>query len=447
MNTNPTVSRFTDRAKITVPPNTRAKADEEADSYNFTNISSGHHACDSGKDTHIIIEKDGKIGCSCGDMTYRCTGTDVCKHIAAFLDLDVPPQISASEELIRKLILMGWVGGRDDLHPAELLCAPQSPLPEPEPYEEPDPVLDQAIPEMPEPPNEDMSNCVAETPHYECPNCGAIADAEEGHLADWILNHLDICPGKKATEPPEEPNMAEEQTKTYTHPDGTEFQSAEALLDYADGIKEAHEMEETKALISTSEPLPIVSQAWSDDQIEVMKRTVAEKATPAEFAYFMEVARGSGLNPFLREIYFMKTDKGQTSIITGRDGLLTIAKRDRRFKGIQSMDVCEKDEFEMAYSNGVMEVTKHIINDFRDRGEIIGAWARGEMNGETPVTAYASIKEYDKGTHVWKTYKSAMIKKVPESMVLKRMAGISGLVTEAEVSDSQTFVMDAEEMQ
>ena len=124
MNTNPTVSRLVERAKITEQPNTRAKADEEGDSYEYSRISPGHYACIHGKNAHVIIEKDGKIGCSCGDMTYRCTGTNICKHCAKFLDLKVPPQIPAPGELIKKLMLMGWVGGKDDLHPAELLRTP-----------------------------------------------------------------------------------------------------------------------------------------------------------------------------------------------------------------------------------------------------------------------------------------------------------------------------------
>lgn len=213
MNTKPNVSRFADRANITVPPNTRAKADEEGDSYKFTNISIGHYACESTKDAHIIIDKDGKVGCSCGDMTYRCTGTNVCKHIATFLDLKVPPQTPASEELIRKLILMGWVGGKDNLHPAELLkplhkstCLPPDedswkPDGEEEPYEEPDQKLDHAIPETPEPPNEDYSNCIAETVHYKCPKCDEEVDIEADALRDWKLKHMDICPGTSANIP------------------------------------------------------------------------------------------------------------------------------------------------------------------------------------------------------------------------------------------------------
>jgi hypothetical protein len=148
-------------------------------------------------------------------MTYRCTNNTGCKHIAAFLNLGVPPQTPASGELIKKLMIMGWVGGKDNLHPAELLRTPQPPLADPEPYEEPDPKLDQAIPETPEPPNEDHSNITTETAHYECPNCGENVDIGADKLADWILNHLYVCEGRKeaAQRATPEPNMSSEKVE------------------------------------------------------------------------------------------------------------------------------------------------------------------------------------------------------------------------------------------
>lgn len=179
MNTRPTVSRYADRAKITVQPNTAAKAEEEKADYKFSVISRGHFACDSIKATHIIIDKDGKIGCSCGEMTYRSTNDTVCKHIAIYIDLKVPPQTPAPGELIKKLMLMGWVGGKDDLHPAELLRTP------------PDGSGTEA-----EPAPEDSLT------HYACPKCGKIVDIEADKLQEWKLNHMDVCPGKKVTEPP-----------------------------------------------------------------------------------------------------------------------------------------------------------------------------------------------------------------------------------------------------
>lgn len=252
MNTNPTVSRYADREKLTIQPNTLTKAKEEAGDYKFSVISSGHVACDSLKATHIIIDKDGKIGCSCADMTYRCTNNHGCKHIAAFIELKVPPQTPASGELIRKLMLMGWVGGKDDLHPAELLRNPPQ-NPEPEPYEEPDPVPDQAIPGIPEPPNEDRSNCTTETAHYECPNCGEVVDIDSDKLADWILNHLDVCIGKKAPDrsgvkkmTPKFPDMPEEP-KTYAHPDAPDTTFAP---------EEPHYVESEEDVTPAIQPVP-----------------------------------------------------------------------------------------------------------------------------------------------------------------------------------------------
>jgi ssDNA-binding Zn-finger/Zn-ribbon topoisomerase 1 len=131
-------------------------------------------------------------------MTHRCTNNTGCKHIAAFLNLDAPPQTPASGELIKKLMLMGWVGGKDDLHPGELLKPAHNTSSKPEPYEEPDPKLDQAIPE---------------TVYYECPNCGQNVDIDSDKLADWILNHLYVCEGGKEPAPKAtpEPNTPSEK--------------------------------------------------------------------------------------------------------------------------------------------------------------------------------------------------------------------------------------------
>ena len=47
------------------------------------------------------------------------------------------------------------------------------------------------------------------------------------------------------------------------------------------------------------------------------------------------------------------------------------------------------------------------------------------------------------GGKIWKQYTSSMIRKVAEAMVLKRIAGISGLVTDAEM-DTDIQIVDAE---
>jgi hypothetical protein len=206
---------------------------------------------------------------------------------------------------------------------------------------------------------------------------------------------------------------------------GKEYDTVDEVLECIERCQQKEKLDRLPALIENMD--------WGQSQLEVMWQTVAIDTTPEEFAYFLNVASAVGLNPFLREIYCWKS-KGKLTIMTGRDGYLKTAKKDPSFKGLHSMEVCEKDTFKMAYVDGAMQVKEHEIKDFNDRGKIIGAWAKAEFDGQSPIVVYASAAEYKQSNKdVWNRTESAMMRKVPESMALKRGAGISGLVTHEEI--------------
>jgi len=76
---------------------------------------------------------------------------------------------------------------------------------------------------------------------------------------------------------------------------------------------------------------------FSDRQLDLIRRTVANDCNPQEFDLFCEVARRAGLDPFRRQIsaiVFSKgdQDKRRMSIITGIDGLRSIAARSGRYR-------------------------------------------------------------------------------------------------------------------
>ena len=141
---------------------------------------------------------------------------------------------------------------------------------------------------------------------------------------------------------------------------------------------------------------------------------------------FLHISQAYGLDPFLKEIFYSSQLK---TIMTSRDGYLKVAQRDPTFDGIQSMAVCENDEFE------IDAVTPTVIHKFGkgERGKVIGGWAIVHKKGRRPVISYADIREYKKNNNVWNTYESAMICKVAEAFSLKRQFGISGLVTQEEL--------------
>jgi len=92
----------------------------------------------------------------------------------------------------------------------------------------------------------------------------------------------------------------------------------------------------------------------------------------------------------------------------------------------------------------MVQTINHKILDFTDRGEIIGAWAQAQTRGIPSVVAYATRKEYDRKKDIWLRFPAAMMRKVPESMVLRRIAGISGVVGEAEIGDGTIVETTAE---
>lgn len=165
---------------------------------------------------------------------------------------------------------------------------------------------------------------------------------------------------------------------------------------------------------------------YTPKQIETIKNTVAKGISNSELEMFMHLCQVYGLDPFLKEIFYSANMK---TIMTSRDGYLKVAQRDQTFDGIQSMAVCENDEFEI---DAVTPTVNHKFGK-GDRGKVIGAWAIVHKKGRRAVISYADIREYKKDTSVWKTYESAMICKVAEAFSLKRQFGISGLVTQEEI--------------
>ena len=82
--------------------------------------------------------------------------------------------------------------------------------------------------------------------------------------------------------------------------------------------------------------------ALSPEKRELLKRTVAVGATDDELEMFIEVARGTGLNPFAKQIYAIKR-QGKMTIQTGIDGFRLIAQRSGKYRGQEGPYWCGPD--------------------------------------------------------------------------------------------------------
>lgn len=70
----------------------------------------------------------------------------------------------------------------------------------------------------------------------------------------------------------------------------------------------------------------------NQDQIELLKRTVCKDATKDEMALFVGQCNRTGLDPFSRQIHFVKRS-GKITIQTGIDGYRLIAERTGKYAG------------------------------------------------------------------------------------------------------------------
>lgn len=113
---------------------------------------------------------------------------------------------------------------------------------------------------------------------------------------------------------------------------------------------------------------------YTDRQLDLIRRTVANDCNPAEFDLFCEVAQRTGLDPFRKQISAIVFNKDEPqfrkmSIITTIDGLRAIAARSRRYRpDDEEYDVICDDAFKDPDSNplGIEKVRVRIY--VRDDG-------------------------------------------------------------------------------
>lgn len=166
--------------------------------------------------------------------------------------------------------------------------------------------------------------------------------------------------------------------------------------------------------------------AYSTDEIAIIKNTVAKNVTDIELQYFLILAGSLGLNPFNKEIWCYKDNKGNVLIFTGRDGFLVAAQKQSVYGGLRSSYVCANDAFVMDIPNNII---KHTF-DNKNRGAMVGGYAIAFRKGAEPTIVWVSFDTFNKGYNAWKTHPGEMIIKVAEAHALKKAFGLTGVDVE-----------------
>ena len=165
---------------------------------------------------------------------------------------------------------------------------------------------------------------------------------------------------------------------------------------------------------------------FSEAEKKTIQETVAKKLDQPQTKIFFYTCQALGLNPLLNEICAVpyknrETGASTLSIQVMRDGFLSIAHRSGKFAGLES---------------GVKT---------DDDGKIICGWAKVyHRDFNQPVYQEADFEEYNTPTKngkptLWASKPKTMIKKVAESMALRKAFNVNGVYAPEEMEKEITL--------
>ena len=198
-----------------------------------------------------------------------------------------------------------------------------------------------------------------------------------------------------------------------------------------------------QTLVVTAENRIQQIDQFNQAKIDLIKRTICDGATDDELQLFIEQCRRTGLDPVLRQIYFIKNKKtGKVQIQTSIDGFRLVAERSGNYEGQTAPQWCGEDGVwrDVWLSKTPPSACK------------VGIYKRGFREPLFAVALfdeYAQRHKYDDsfGKHkagdlsgMWATMPSLMLSKVCESLAIRKAFpnDLSGLYTREEMAQSET---------
>jgi phage recombination protein Bet len=168
---------------------------------------------------------------------------------------------------------------------------------------------------------------------------------------------------------------------------------------------------------------------FKQEQVDLIRRTICKDATTDEMQLFIQQCERTRLDPFTRQIYFIKDKKGKVNIMASIDGLRLIAERTGKYAGQTKTEWCGKDG----------KWTEIWLSDDAPFAARVGVHKTDFIE---PLYAIAKFKAYASSpTEYWSTWNKMpdhMIAKVAESLALRKAFPneMSGVYGEDEIKDA-----------
>ncbi|HRN54149.1 MAG TPA: phage recombination protein Bet, partial [Gemmatimonadaceae bacterium] len=182
---------------------------------------------------------------------------------------------------------------------------------------------------------------------------------------------------------------------------------------------------------------------WTRERTDLLKRTVAKGATDDELALFIEVCKGTGLNPFVRQIHAIKrrtkdeNGRWQESLVfqTGIDGYRLIAERTGKYEG-----QTEPEGYDADADRWVKVWTDDDLPPFAARVGVYKRGAREPIYGMARWNAYVQTTRDGAPTKFWKMMGPEQLAKCAEALALRKAfpQELAGVYTHEELTQADT---------
>ncbi|MGH2275581.1 phage recombination protein Bet [Streptococcus uberis] len=164
------------------------------------------------------------------------------------------------------------------------------------------------------------------------------------------------------------------------------------------------------------------------------------KASEEELAYFIATCKERNLNPFTKEVYFIKYGTNPAQIVVSKDAFMKRAEQNQNFDGFEAGVVIIND-------GELQHITGTILPP---NATLVGGWAKVyRKDRKFPIEADADFKAYNTGKSMWAKMPALMIRKVALVSAMREAfsENVGGLYTTDEMGQNDPIDVTPSESQ